>query len=576
MKTTKYFISTLKNISSQTKTISYRLMIKSGMIRKISSGLYAWLPIGIRVIQNIKKIIREEMNKIGCIEINTPIMQPSTLWEKSKRLKTYGSDLIKLKDRKKKKYILAPTHEEIITYLIKKEIKSYKKLPIILYQIQTKFRDEIRPRFGVIRSREFIMKDAYSFHENYKSLTNKYKIICKTYKKIFNRIGLKVYKVHANSGNIGGNISHEFQALANDGEDTIAISKNSNYKANIEVAKSITPKKNQIKFQKKIQKIDVNNINNLEELTKKYKISKKKIIKVIIVKSNKKNINPFTALLLRSDHQINKTKIKKIKTIKQPLKIIDKKTILKKIGIHPIYLGPIKLNMPIIADNSVKNMNNFISGSNITGKFLKGINWNRDLKIPKTMDIRNVVDGDIFPNNKGIINLKKSIEVGHTFQLNNKYSKIMKTYVQNKKGKKKLILMGSYGLGITRIIAALIEQNNDKKGIIWPEEISPFKIAIIPINMYKSIKVHNFTKKIYKKIKKKNIEIILDDRKISTGKIFSDMDLLGIPHIIIISKKNLENNKIEYKSRKNQKSKLINIKNIIEFIDNKLLKINNQ
>ncbi|AZP36174.1 Proline--tRNA ligase [Candidatus Annandia adelgestsuga] len=560
---TKYLISTLKEIPYYTDTISHTLMVRAGLIRQLASGLYTWLPTGLRVLNNIKKIICEEMNKIGALEILIPIMQPKDIWKKSNRLNTYGNELIKFKDRNNRSFILSPTNEEIITYLIKNEINSYKSLPIHLYQIQTKFRDEIRPKFGTIRLREFIMKDSYSFHENYKSLENTYYKIQKTYRKIFNRIGLKFVKIKANTGYIGGTKSHEFHSFSKNGDNKISITKPSNYTSNIELTKFIR-KINKISLPIiKLFYIYIKNIKNIKELSYKINISIKKILKIFIVKGSKKS-NPFIALILRGDHKLNLLKTEKIKNIFSPLYILNDKEIYNFLGIKSIFLGPIGLKIPIIADFSVSKMNNFISGSNINNKYLIGINWKIDLPLPIFKNIRNVITGDTNYKNKEKIYIKKSIEIGHIFMLGDKYSKIMNSNFQNKFGKKKNLIMGCYGIGITRIVSAVIEQNYDINGIKWPISISPFQIALIPINMHKFNNVKKIAKFLYIIFKQYKFEIILDDRKESPGIMLKDIKLIGIPHIIIINNINLKKKNIEYLNRINNTIQIMNIKNILK------------
>ncbi|UDG80452.1 proline--tRNA ligase [Candidatus Annandia pinicola] len=564
---TKYLISTLKEIPSHTYTVSHKLMIKAGLIRQLASGLYTWLPTGLLVLKKIKNIIHEEMNKIGALEILIPIMQPSDIWKKSGRLNNYGDELIKFKDRNNRSFILSPTNEETITHLIKNEIKSYKSLPIHLYQIQTKFRDEIRPKSGTIRLREFIMKDSYSFHNNYKSLKSTYYLMHKTYKKIFNFIGLKFTKTKASTGNIGGNISHEFQAFSKNGDNKIVITKPSNYVSSIELTDSIRNiNKYSLPFTN-ISYIYTNNIKNINELSYKINVSIKKIIKIFIVKGSKKK-KPLIAILIRSDHSLNIIKTEKINSIFSPLYILNDEEIYNYLGVKSIFLGPLGLKIPIIADFTLLKINDFISGSNIKNKFLIGINWKRDLPLPIFKNIRNVVEGDIHLDNKEIIYIKNSIEIGHIFMLGNKYSKIMKSNFQNKLGKKENLIMGCYGIGVTRIISAIIEQNYDKDGIIWPISISPFKIAIIPINMHNYSKVKKISKLLYILLKKYKLEVIFDDRKESPMVMIKDIKLIGIPYIIIINNYNIKKKKIEYINRISNEKKIIYIKDILNFFLN--------
>ncbi|PPI88687.1 proline--tRNA ligase [Candidatus Pantoea edessiphila] len=572
MRTSKYLLSTHKEISAETEIISHKLMIRAGMIRKLSSGLYIWLPTGIRVLKKIKNIIRREMNKIGAIEISMPMVQPADLWKKSGRWEIYGPELLKIKDRHNRLYVLGPTHEEVITNLIRNELRSYKQLPINLYQIQTKFRDEMRSRFGVIRSREFIMKDAYSFHLCKESLEKMYTTMYDSYNNIFNYMGLNFRIVQADNGSIGGNISHEFQAITNNGEDLIVISNQSDYAANIECAEAVSQKKEFILPTKKLLQIDTPNIDSIVSLVNNFGISIKKTIKTLIVKGRQEKGFNLIALLIRGDHELNEKKIEKINIIASPLTFASEKEIRFKIGAGPGSIGPIGLNIPIIVDRTVANMTDFVAGANIDGKYYIGINWERDLPLARVADIRNVVEGDSSPDGKGVLQIKRGIEVGHIFQLGTKYSEMIKTLIQDEYATSKTILMGCYGIGITRIVAAIIEQNHDKQGIIWPISLSPFEIAIIPINIHNSSNVREFVENIYNILIKKGIDVIVDDRKDNPGVMFADMELIGIPHIVIVSDKNLQNKVIEYKLRNTGEKKLIQQNKILDFLLNILNK----
>lgn len=538
MRAKKYLFCTLKQVSSEYELISNNLMLRAGMIRKLSSGIYTWLPTGIRVLKKIENIIRDEMKKIGFVEIFLPIMQPINLWKKSDRINKYGSDLFKIIDRNKKIFVLSPTNEEIITHLIKNEINSYKDLPINLFQIQTKFRDEIRPRFGVIRSREFIMKDGYSFHENKLSLETTYFKMYNTYIKIFNILGIKFKVIKADTGNMGGNISHEFQS----------ISKN----------KNLFLDQSNLKFQiidkKQFIKIPIENT-----------------VKTLVVKANKKSKYKLIALLIRGDHILNIKKAEEIPILSKPLKFANKSEVYLSTGVSTESIGPIGLKIPIIADIIVSKMKNFTTGANIQKKYFFGVNWEIDLSMPKFIyNIHSIQKKEIDSNKSKI---KKGIEIGHIFQLGNKYSKSMGLSIQNKNGLIKEVSMGCYGIGITRIISAIIEQNFDTKGIIWPnDKIAPFTIAIIPINMHNSDCVKKYTEDLYKTLIIQNIDVILDDRQETLGVMFADMELIGVPHLFIISDKNIKNNVVEYKNRKNDIYQ-INLNKILEFINTKILKI---
>ncbi|XBC44579.1 MAG: proline--tRNA ligase [Buchnera aphidicola (Schlechtendalia peitan)] len=566
MRAKKYLFSTLKEDPKHADSTSHKLMIRSGMIRQNASGIYTWLPTGLRILNNVNKIIREEINKLNALEIKMPILQSETLWNLSNRKNTYGKELFQILDRKNNTFILGPTHEEIITSLIRNELKSYKQLPLLLYQIQTKFRDEIRPRCGVVRSREFIMKDAYSFHINSSSLQNTYSLIYNVYKNIFSKMKLNFHIVEADSSSMGGEKSHEFQALSNSGEDVIALSTKSNYAANIQIATSIR------KFKKSTLNtiIEPNNLKIFPQISSECSVPNTNTIKTILVKYNNHKQYRFIAILIRGDHTINEKKLSKVNIISNPVIFASKKEIFSITGTISDFVGPIGLNLPIIADYSVLSLKNFTIGSNITGKYFNNVNWNEHLSFPQGFDIRNVIEGDISPDGIGILKIVKSIEIGHIFQLGNKYSKIIQAQVQDKTGHRKFLKMGCYGIGVTRTIAAIIEQNNDKKGIIWPVSIAPFKIAIIPINFYKSKIVQHESQCLYHWFKKNHIAVILDDRNEHPGKMLSEIELIGIPYSIIINENLLKQNKVEYRSRRKNIKTTVSKDQIIHLIFDKI------
>ncbi|QCI19316.1 proline--tRNA ligase [Buchnera aphidicola] len=576
MKTSNYLLYTLKTISNQTDTISNQLMLRAGIIRKISSGLYTWLPTGMRVIKKIQTIIQKELNKTNAIEISMPILQPSKIWENSGRIKTYGKELLKIHDRRNKMFILSPTHEELITLLLKKEINSYKQLPIILYQTQTKFRDEIRPRFGTIRTREFLMKDAYSFHLKSSCLDKTYKIMYKIYSKIFKSMNINFKIVEASSNNMGGNISHEFQAISSSGEDKIVFSNNSNYASNIEIAA--------IK----------NNLNNLLDIDEnnyllKNKIFFKKLNRICIQKINHYSIPnlvntfiakyysgkklSFIALLIKKNRQLNLTKIKNLTLFSSPITLATQKEIFKLTGQNDLnVIGPIGLTIPIISDIEVAKMKNFSVKANAKNYFFTGVNWIRDLKKPYIEDIRNIEKDDNNPDNTTEkITISPSIEIAHIFKIGSIYSKKINFSIKNKDKKDVFLKMGCYGIGITRLIATIIEQHHDKYGIIWPNSIAPFHVALIPINFHKSTTVKKTSNHMYDELKKNNIDTILDNRKEYLGKMFSEIELIGIPHILILKKNHILKGKIEYKNRREKNNILIPIKNVIDFIKQQMV-----
>ncbi|MDQ1237337.1 MAG: proline--tRNA ligase [Wigglesworthia glossinidia] len=531
MRTNQYYLATLREISSDTENISHQLMLRSGMIYKVGSGLYSWLPTGLRVLKKIKNIIRNEMNKIGAIETLAPIIHPAELWEKSGRYTTYGQELFKLIDRRNKKFILSPTNEELITQMIYHKIHNHKKFPIHFYQISSKFRDEIRPRFGIIRAKEFIMKDSYSFHTNQRSLESTYNMMRKTYSAIFNRLHLNFFCLPAETGRIGGYISHEFQAYCNQKYEKISLNKKVS--------------KNKIISSMNTDQLKLVEIKNKSELFKKFHIYKNKILKIILVHSSNKDI-PYVGLALREDHMLDVNKAEELYLVQKPLKILNNNEIKAYFKIHVNYLGPINLKCPLIIDYYAVIMKNFISGANIDNKYFFGINWYRDIFVKYVADLRYTANQNIKNKNKDTHAYLKSIEIGHIFQLGTQYSKIASNM---KKNYHECLLMGCYGIGVSRLIAAYIEQHHDSNGILWHQEITPFHVAIIPICIYKSEKVKKTSEKIYHQLCNHNVEVLFDDRLINPGIMFTDIELIGIPHILIISENNLKNATIEYKNR---------------------------
>ncbi len=570
MRTTQYLLSTLKETPIDAELISHKLMLRAGMIRKIASGIYEWLPTGVRVLRKVENIIREEMNRSGAIEVFMPIVQPSDLWKENGRWNEYGPELLRFVDRSDRSFVLGPTHEEIITDFFRKEVNSYKQLPLNLYQIQTKFRDEVRPRFGVIRSREFIMKDAYSFHIDQESLQKTYAAMYAAYSRIFNRIGFNFRVVQADNGSIGGNASHEFQVLADSGEDNIVFSTTSDYAANIELAEAISITRECPEPTENMRLIDTNKVKTISDLVNKYNLSIQKTVKTLIVSAKKESGHQFIALIIRGDHELNEIKAQKYPLVANPLRFATKEEIRKIFKVCPSSLGPVNLPIPAIIDRSASIISDFIAGANIDYKHYFGINWNRDLPLPDVYDLRNVVEGDPSPDGKGTLQIKRGIEVGHIFQLGTKYSKIMKVSVQNKDGYNQMVMMGCYGIGISRIVAAAIEQSHDEKGIIWSNTIAPFQVSILPMNMHKSYRVKEVSEKLYYDLKENGIDVIFDDRKEQPGVMFADMELIGIPHIIVVSDHNLDKKKLEYKNRRDNNNVFIDFFEIIDFLKTKL------
>lgn len=570
MRTSKYLLSTLKETPADAEVISHQLMLRAGMIRKVASGLYTWLPTGYRVLKKVEQIVREEMNKIGAIEVLMPVVQPADIWQESGRWEQYGPELLRIKDRGNRDFVLGPTHEEVITDLIRNEVSSYKQLPLNFYQIQTKFRDEVRPRFGVMRSREFIMKDAYSFHTSQESLQATYDDMYAAYSAIFSRIGLDFRAVRADTGSIGGSSSHEFQVLADSGEDDIVFSTESDYAANIEMAEALAPTATLEAATEAMKLIDTPNAKTIDELVTQFDLAIEKTVKTLIVKASKESGHEFVALLVRGDHTLNEIKAEKLDIVASPLEFASEEEIRSAIGAGPGSLGPVNLTLPIIIDREVAVLSDFSAGANIDGKHYFNINWQRDVALPHVADIRNVVEGDVSPDGKGTLLIKRGIEVGHIFQLGTKYSQAMNATVQGEDGQNHVMIMGCYGIGVSRIVAAAIEQRHDDRGIIWPEAIAPFTVAIIPMNMHKSEQVQQTAEKLYAELQDLGIEVLFDDRKERPGVMFADAELIGIPHTIVIGERNLTNGEVEYKHRASGIKEMIKIENLIDFIKNKM------
>ncbi|GLW37834.1 proline--tRNA ligase [Pectobacterium actinidiae] len=566
MRTSQYMLSTLKETPADAEVISHQLMLRAGMIRKLASGLYTWLPTGLRVLRKVENIVREEMNNAGAIEISMPVVQPADLWVESGRWDQYGPELLRFVDRGERPFVLGPTHEEVITDLIRNEVSSYKQLPLNFFQIQTKFRDEVRPRFGVMRSREFLMKDAYSFHTSQESLQVTYDAMYAAYSKIFSRMDLDFRAVQADTGSIGGNASHEFQVLATSGEDDIVFSTESDYAANIELAEAVAPKLGRAEATEELRLVDTPNAKTIAELVEQFTLPVEKTVKTLLVKATEESGHKLVALLVRGDHELNEIKAEKIAQVASPLTFATEEEIRATIGAGPGSLGPVKLSIPVVVDRTVAAMSDFSAGANIDGKHYFGINWERDVTLPQVADIRNVVEGDISPDGKGTLQIKRGIEVGHIFQLGSKYSEALKATVQGEDGRNQTLTMGCYGIGVTRVVAAAIEQNHDERGIIWPDAIAPFHVAILPMNMHKSFRVKEVAEDIYQQLRAKGIEVLLDDRKERPGVMFADMELIGVPHTIVIGDRNLDSEEIEYKNRRVGEKQMIKTSEIVDFL----------
>lgn len=553
MRASQFLIATVKETPADAEVISHQLMLRSGMIRKLASGLYTWLPMGLRTLRKVERIVREELDASGAQELLMPAVQPAELWQESGRWEQYGPELLRLHDRHNREFCVGPTHEEVITDLIRRELKSYKQLPGNFYQIQTKFRDEIRPRFGVMRSREFIMKDGYSFHINHESLQQTYDVYYDTYCKIFDRLGLDYRPVIADNGSIGGTGSHEFHVLADSGEDDIAFSDSSDFAANVEMAEAIAPEGPAAPTQE-MHLVDTPNAKTIAALVEQHNLPIEKTIKTLFVRASEEVEADLVALLVRGDHTLNEIKAEKQPEVASPLVMATEEEIRALVGAGPGSLGPVGLTVPVIVDRAVAAASDFGAGANIDGKHYFGINWGRDVELGRVADIRNVVAGDPSPCGKGTLNIRRGIEVGHIFQLGLKYSQAMNATVLDENGKAVPMTMGCYGIGITRVVAAAIEQNYDDRGIIWPEALAPFTVALVPLNYDKSEDVRNLADQLYNELKSRGVDVLLDDRKERPGVKFADMELTGIPHRLVISDRGIAAGQLEYKGRRDADS----------------------
>ncbi|MGG5219178.1 MULTISPECIES: proline--tRNA ligase [Rahnella] len=566
MRTTQYLLSTLKETPADAEVISHQLMLRAGMIRKLASGLYTWLPTGLRVLKKVENIVREEMNNANAIEVSMPVVQPADLWQESGRWEQYGPELLRFVDRGDRPFVLGPTHEEVITDLIRNEVSSYKQLPLNFFQIQTKFRDEVRPRFGVMRSREFLMKDAYSFHTTQESLQETYDAMYAAYSQIFNRMGLDFRAVLADTGSIGGSASHEFQVLAQSGEDDVVFSDSSDFAANIEFAEALAPTTPRAAPAEEMRVVETPDAKTIAELTEQFQVPVEKTVKTLMVHATAESGHKLVALLVRGDHELNEIKAEKLPQVAAPLTFATEAEIREIVAAGPGSLGPVNLPMPVVADRTVAAMSDFSAGANIDGKHYFGINWDRDAALPEVADIRNVVAGDPSPDGQGTLVIKRGIEVGHIFQLGTKYSEAMNATVQGEDGKNQVMTMGCYGIGVTRVVAAAIEQNHDDRGIIWPDAIAPFQVAILPMNMHKSFRVKDAAEALYKELRSHGIDVILDDRKERPGVMFADMELIGVPHHVVIGDRNLDAEELEYKNRRTGEKQMIKQSDIVEYL----------
>ena len=564
----KFPLNTLKETPADAEIISHRLMLRAGLIRRLASGLYTWLPLGLRVLQKVENIIRTEMNNSGAIEVLMPSVQPAELWQESGRWEQYGPELLRLQDRHQRDFCYGPTHEEIITDLARRELTSYKQLPVNYYQIQTKFRDEVRPRFGVMRAREFIMKDAYSFHLGQESLQQTYDVMYRTYSNIFTRLGLEFRAVMADSGAIGGSSSHEFHVLAESGEDAIAFSSDSDYAANIERAEAVAGDVARPTPSEEIQTVDTPDQHSIEDVSTFLDTPPSQCLKTLLV--NGSEDGSIIALVLRGDHALNEVKASHLEQVASPLSFASDEQIRQAAGCSAGSLGPVGLDIPVIADHAALQLADFVCGANEDGKHLTGVNWERDCAVPQAADIRNVVDGDPSPDGKGTLSIVRGIEVGHIFQLGQKYSSAMNASVLDENGKSVVMTMGCYGIGVTRIVAAAIEQNHDDNGIIWPDNIAPFTVAIAPINFQNSDSVREAAVRLYDELSAAGIEVLLYDQKARLGAMLADLDLIGVPHRIVIGERGLADGNVEYKARADESGTDVALSEIVTLVKNSI------
>lgn len=557
MRASRFLFATLRETPNDAEVISHQLMLRAGMIRKLASGLYTWLPMGVRVLNKVEAIVREEMNRAGSLEVFMPVTQPSSLWEESGRFVQYGPELLRFKDRHNNDFVLGPTHEEVITDLARNELKSYKQLPINFYQVQTKFRDEVRPRFGVMRSREFIMKDAYSFHVDQASLQETYDVMYDTYCRIFSRLGLDFRPVQADTGSIGGSGSHEFHVLASSGEDDIAFSTESDYAANVEMAEAVLVGERAAATQE-LQLVDTPDQKTIAEVSAFLGTDAAQSVKALLVQgiADEKGNVPVVALFLRGDHELNEIKAEKHPLIAAPLTFATEAQIAE-LGLTTGFIGPqglIEKGITVIVDRAASVLSDFVAGANEADKHATGVNWERDATFTEVYDLRNVVEGDPSPDGKGTLQIKRGIEVGHIFQLGQKYSEALGCKVLGEDGKPLVVTMGCYGIGVTRVVASAIEQNFDDKGIIWPAAIAPFEVAIVPMNAHKSPRALAAAEELYTELQAAGYDVLLDDRNERPGVKFSDLELTGIPHRIVIGEKGLDAGTFEYKGRTDAES----------------------
>ncbi|HQX33969.1 MAG TPA: proline--tRNA ligase [Dokdonella sp.] len=565
MRLSRYHLATVKEVPADAEIISHKLMLRAGMIRKLASGIYTWAPLGLRVLRKVEAIVREEMNRAGAIEMLMPSIQPQELWEETGRWEKFGGQLLKIKDRKDAGYCYGPTHEEVVTDFARNELKSYKQLPINFYQIQTKFRDEIRPRFGIMRAREFLMKDAYSFHADAESLATEYRNMYDTYTRIFSRLGLRFRAVDADTGAIGGSASHEFHVLADSGEDAIVFSSASDYAANMEKAIALAPTGTRAQAGAPLRTIDTPTQKTIDEVCALLAVEPRQCIKTIIVRGTE----GLVALCVRGDHEVNEIKAARLDEMPGESKLADEAEIVRAIGCKPGFIGPVGLpqSIPVIVDRDAALLADFVCGANADGKHLGGANWERDARITRIADLRKVVEGDASPDGKGTLGIARGIEVGHVFQLGEKYAKALGATVLDDQGKARVMSMGCYGIGVSRIVAAAIEQNHDETGIIWPQAMAPWQVVICPINLAQSAAVREEAERLHDELEARGIDVLLDDRGLRPGAMFADSELIGIPHRIVIGDRGLASGSYEYRRRGESENRSLSRDELLALFD---------
>ena len=562
MRFTRFGLTTLRDTPSEAEIVSHQLMLRAGLIRRLSSGLFTWMPLGLRVLRKVERIVREEMDKAGALEVVMPAVQPAELWQETGRWDKYGHLLLRMSDRHDRDFCFGPTHEEVITDIARRELRSYKQLPVNFYQVQVKFRDEIRPRFGVMRAREFIMKDAYSFDVNHAGLDESYQKMHDAYVAIFERLGLGFRVVDADSGEIGGNRSQEFMVLADSGEDAIAWCDEDNYASNVETAATMPEDGEPAAPARDLEKISTPNCRTIEELVAFLDITPQQTLKTLIVDGDDGPV----ALVLRGDHDLNTIKAEKLPGVASPLTMSDPETILKATDSAPGYAGPIGLDIPVMYDHATKRMSDFTTGANEMDTHYTGVNFGRDIDTPETVDLRNVVKGDTTPGGKGTLKIARGIEVGHIYQLGTVYSEAMNATVQDQNGNDATMAMGCYGIGVTRIVGAAIEQNHDESGIIWPQPLAPFDVVLIPINMHRSGALRDAAEALYAELRDMGLEVLFDDRDARPGVKFADAELIGIPHRLVISERGYESGELEYRHRRDDASQMLKRDDVLNLL----------